>query len=136
MPDEVTAVAQGDKLKADFKVFGHCLCDKWQAICQRSLLSEISGPNGLWKQAIILDPFLKSSQSQSLGTYTQLFELVTDLSSIENEFQMYLLEPQLNNPEITTGVVLYSYTLSYHKLLYNFFALAQEVLMLSAVSVS
>ena len=53
LPDEVTAalgilpVAQIDELKADFKVFGHCLCDKWQATCQRSLLSEISGPNGL-----------------------------------------------------------------------------------------
>ena len=95
-------VAQGDKLKADFKVFGHCRCDKWQATCQHSLLSEISCPNGLWKQAIILDPFLKGSQSQPIQTYTQLFQLVTDLPSTENEFQMYLLEPQTNHPEITT----------------------------------
>lgn len=105
--DEVSAVmnilpvAQADQLKADFRVFGHSLCDKWQATCQRSLSPEVSGPNGLWKQALILDPFLKSCQSQTIQSFTQLFELVTDLSSIENEFQMYLLEPQPDNPEIT-----------------------------------
>ena len=55
--DEVSAVmnilpvAQADQLKADFRVFRHCLCDKWQATCQRNLSPEVSGPNGLWKQA-------------------------------------------------------------------------------------
>lgn len=104
---EVTSVinilplAQAESLKADFKVFGHCLCDKWQATCHRNLSPEVSGPNGIWKQAVILDPFLKGCQSQTLHSYTQLFELVTDMPSIENEFQMYLLQPVPENPELT-----------------------------------
>ena len=59
------------------------------------------GPNGLWKQALILDPFLKRCQSQSIQSYTQLFELVTDIPVIEEEFGKYLLEAEPDNPELT-----------------------------------
>uniref|UniRef100_A0A1X7TEF6 HAT C-terminal dimerisation domain-containing protein n=1 Tax=Amphimedon queenslandica TaxID=400682 RepID=A0A1X7TEF6_AMPQE len=88
-------------MKSDFRAFGRALADKWQATCQRNLSSTVSGPNGLWKQAIILDPFLKSVQPQLIDNYTQLFGLVTDISSIKDEFTMYLREPVPDNPDLT-----------------------------------
>ena len=56
-------------MKSDFCVFGQCLSGKWQDTCQRNLLQEVSGPNELWKQAVILDPFLKVCQVQSFNSY-------------------------------------------------------------------
>ena len=51
----------------------------------------------LWKQALISDPFLKICQVQSLDNYSQLFELVTELPTIEEEFHNY---PVPENPEL------------------------------------
>ena len=94
-------VTQAETLKADFKSFGCCLSDKWQATCQRNLSAAVSAPNGLWKQALVLDPFLKSCQPQSIDNYTQLFDLVTQVSTIKDEFREYLLESEPGNPELT-----------------------------------
>lgn len=94
-------------IKADFSVFGQSLSQKWQATCQRNLSCEVSGPNGIWKQAIVLDPFLKACQSQNLSDYTFMFSLVTDASSINEEFSQYLLQPVPSNPEV--GVLEYWY---------------------------
>lgn len=88
-------------IKADFKAFGRSLSDKWQATCQRNLSRAVSGPNGLWKQAIVLDPFLKRCQPQSIENYTQLFDLVTDVPTVKDEFHQYLLEPEPGNPDLT-----------------------------------
>ena len=61
----------------------------------------VSGPNGLWKQVLILDPFLKICQVQkSLDNYSQLFELVTEIPTNEEEFDNYLAEPVPENPEL------------------------------------
>ena len=76
--------------------------DKWQATCSRNLSATVGGPTGLWKQALVLDPFLKSSQPQVIDDYSLLFNLVTDLSSIKEEFTAYLMEPVPGNPSITT----------------------------------
>ena len=73
--------------------------------CNRNLSPAISGPSGLWKQAMILDPFLKRCQSQSIQSYTQLFELVTDIPVIEEEFGKYLLEAKPYNPELTARLL-------------------------------
>ena len=63
--DEVTSVItilplnQAEVLRADFKGFGCSLSDKWQATYHCNLSPAISGPSALWKQVMILDPFLK-----------------------------------------------------------------------------
>ena len=36
-----------------------------------------------------------------MDNYTQLFGLVTDISTIKEEFTMYLLEPTPDNPDLT-----------------------------------
>lgn len=65
LSDEVTSVItilplnQAEVLRADFKGFGCSLSDKWQATYHCNLSPAISGPSALWKQVMILDPFLK-----------------------------------------------------------------------------
>ena len=89
-------------LKQDFVRFNIVLANKWQATCTRNLTPEVSGPSGLWKQAVVLDPFLKPAQSQRFGDYSSMFELVVeDTAPMEAEFQQYLQDAPPENPEIT-----------------------------------
>ena len=50
----------------------------------------------------ILDPFLKSSQSQQFVAYKDLFSLVNgDSSEFQLEFDEYLIEPIPENVELS-----------------------------------
>lgn len=98
------AATEASDIKADLHAFGQCLSQKWQNTCQKNLLSEVCGPQGLWKQAVVLHPFLKWSQSHDLSNFPKMIELVTDLPSIRDEFTQYLVEAP-SNPEV--GILEY-----------------------------
>jgi hypothetical protein len=81
--------------------FNQTLARKWQATCERNLNPDVCGSEGIWKKAIVLDPFLKPSQSQSFSNYLSMFEIVEDDHTVlESEFNNYLHEPCPENPEI------------------------------------
>ena len=63
-------------LKQEFERFNAVLADKWQATCQRNLSPEVAGANGLWKQALVLDPFQKPAQSQQFDDYISMFDQI------------------------------------------------------------
>uniref|UniRef100_A0A1X7UC00 Uncharacterized protein n=1 Tax=Amphimedon queenslandica TaxID=400682 RepID=A0A1X7UC00_AMPQE len=58
------SVADTSLVKADLVGFNKSLGEKWQATCARNLREDVCGSEGLWKKAVVLDPFLKLSQSQ------------------------------------------------------------------------
>lgn len=93
--------ADATRIKSELIGFNKSLAEKWQATCQRNLSQKVCGPDGLWKQGVVLDPFLKSSQLQQFVMYSDLFSLVyDDISVLQEEFDQYLLEPIPDNPEI------------------------------------
>ena len=88
-------------IKSELVAFNKSLAEKWQATCQRNLSERVCCPSGLWKQGVVLDPFLKSSQPQEFAVYKDLFSLVNgDSPEFQNEFDLYLLEPIPENPEL------------------------------------
>ena len=56
--------------------FNKTLARKWEATCERNLSPDVYVPEGLWKKANVLDPFMKSGQSQNFNNYISMFELV------------------------------------------------------------
>ena len=81
-------------IKSELVAFNKSLAEKWQATCQRNFSEKVCGPSGLWKQGVVLDPFLKSSQPQEFAVYKDL------CTKICLEFDLYLLEPIPENPEL------------------------------------
>lgn len=81
--------------------FCNALVTKWQATCKRNLAlggrNQISQAD-LWKQAKVLNPHVKHVMSKDFETYADMFSLTaTNLSDIEKEFQMYMMEDQPGN---------------------------------------
>lgn len=96
-------------VKYDILEFGKCLAKKWQDTNGKSIEAEVQA---LWKNTVILDPFLECSQSQDFKDYYSMFSLVsTDnmpIAEIEKEFPLYLHESAPQNPELkfwTIGIV-------------------------------
>ena len=54
------------------------------------------------KKAVVLDPFLKLSQSQDFISYRDFFGLVDGDATLIEEFDQYLGEPISENPELQT----------------------------------
>ena len=54
------SVVDASLVKADLIAFNKSLGEKWQATCARNL-RDVCGSEGLWKKAVVLDPFLKLS---------------------------------------------------------------------------
>lgn len=95
------SASEARTLKSTLTDFNKTLARKWEATCERNLSPDVCGPEGLWKRAIVLDPFLKSGQLQSFNSYISMFELVSDEpTALEVEFNNYLHEPCPDNPEI------------------------------------
>ena len=87
-------------VKSDIFEFGKCLSDKWQDTTSRNVQGEVKL---LWKNAVVLDPFLKSGQSRNFENYCSMFSLVLtddELPKIEKEFPLYLNEPTPDNLEL------------------------------------
>ena len=88
-------------VKYDILEFGKWLAEKWQDTTGRNIEAEVQA---LWKNAVILDPFLKCSQSQDFKDYYSMFSLVSTynllIAEIEKEFSLYLHEPAPQNPEL------------------------------------
>ena len=95
------SASEARTLKSTLIDFNITLARKWEATCERNLSPQVYGSEGLWKKAIILDPFLKVNQSQSFNSYISMFKLVTDEpTALGTEFHNYLHEPCPGNPEI------------------------------------
>ena len=94
-------VSESKTLREKLISFNKTLARKWESTCERNLCPEVCGSDGLWKKAIVLDPFLKVNQSQSFGSYITMFEIVTDTpTDLEAEFNTYMCEPIPDNLEI------------------------------------
>ena len=88
-------------IKSELVAFNKSLAEKWQATCQRNFSEKVCGPSGLWKQVVVLDPFLESSQPQEFAVYKDLFSLVNgDIPEFQKEFDLYLLEPIPENSKL------------------------------------
>ena len=96
------SVADSSLIKTDIVAFNKSLAEKWQATCVRNLKQDVCGPKGLWKKAVVLDPFLKLSQSQDFMSYRDFFGLVDGDATLKEEFDWYLGEPIPDNPELQT----------------------------------
>ena len=93
--------------------FNKTLARKWEATCERNLSPDVCGSEGLWKRAIVLDPFLKGGQSKSFNNYISMFKLVTDEpTALEGEFNNYVHEPCPDDPEIEIRRVWHETTLT------------------------
>ena len=95
------SVADASLIKTDLVAFNKSLAEKWQATCARNLKEDVCDPEGLWKKAVVLDPFLKVSQSQDFMSYRDFFGLDGD-ANLKEEFDQYLGEPIPDNPELQT----------------------------------
>ena len=98
----MVSVADASLIKTDLVAFNKSLAEKWQATCARNLKEDVCGPEGLWKKAVVLDPFLKLSQSQDFMSYRDFFGLVDGDATLKEEFDQYLGEPIPDNPELQT----------------------------------
>ena len=93
------SITDASVVKTQLVGFNKTLGEKWQSTCLRNLSEEVCGPDGLWKRAVVFDPFLKLSQCQQFTIYKQLFSLVDDAIP-QDEFDEYLREPIPENPEL------------------------------------
>lgn len=87
-------------LKSDMVDFGNVLAQKWQDTTARNIEGEVQA---LWKSAVVLDPFLKCSQSQIFEDYSLMFSLISKESEtieLKKDFNVYLKEPLPDNPEM------------------------------------
>ena len=97
----ILSASDARTLKMTLIDFNKTLARKWEATCERNLSPDVCGSEGLWKRAIVLDPFLKGGQSKSFNNYISMFKLVTDEpTALEGEFNNYLHEPCPDDPEI------------------------------------
>ena len=65
------AISESRTLREKLISFNKTLARKWELACEHNLR-----PDGLWKKAIVFDPFLKASQSQNFDSYISMFEIV------------------------------------------------------------